>query len=643
MQKKQLPILLIFFSISISRVIAQSDTVLIKQVEITASRVPVTYSEVSRVVAVISKADIALAPVQSLNELLEYALSVDVRQRGPNGVQADIGIRGGSFEQTLILLNGIPFNDPQTGHHNLDLPLELSQVERIEILEGPGSRVFGPNAFCGAINIITSGGEGNSLKVGISAGEHDLYSGEASVSVKHKSFAGYLAAGARGSEGYIPNTDYKNGNLFGSGIYRSGRMRFEIQGGGQMKAFGANSFYTARYPDQFEKTRTRFASLKFSREGRLKLSSSIYWKRHHDRFELFRDESPSWYQGHNYHLTEVGGAEVNTSIISNLGRTGFGASWRVEHIFSNVLGKLMNDTLPVPGEPDGEFTRISQRQYAGIFAEHQVFLGKFSVSAGGLLSFVPSAGPKVFPGIDAGYKFSQRIKLFATFNTSLRLPSFTDLYYAGPSNIGNPDLKPENATSYETGLKFTKAGLNGHVSIFRRDGKNIIDWVKQADSLKWQSRNLTELQTDGFEFALNFQPEAKPGTSRFIQAAGISYAGLVSRKQSNELLSMYALDYLKHKITLSLRHRIFRNTGASWLFTWQDRAGKYADYSTGAEKEYKPFARLDARVWWTNTHLQIFLEASNVFNSSYIDLANIPMPGRWMRTGIACDFQWIAK
>ncbi|HEX7410640.1 MAG TPA: TonB-dependent receptor [Bacteroidales bacterium] len=643
MKKKSTLYILFFLLLSIGQLMAQTDTVLIDQVEITASRVPVTYSEVARVVAVIRRADINLAPVQSLNELLEYALNIDVRQRGPNGVQADIGIRGGSFEQTLILLNGIPFNDPQTGHHNLDLPVELSQIERIEILEGPGSRVFGPNAFCGAINIITSGREGNSVKAGISGGEHNLYTSEVSASVNQKAFSGYIAAGSKGSNGYISNTDYRTGNLFGSGTYKAGRMRFELQAGGQMKAFGANSFYTAKYPDQFEQTRTRFASLKFSREGNLKLSSSIYWKRHHDRFELFRDERPSWYQGHNYHLTDVGGAEANASFISPLGRTAFGASWRVEHIFSNVLGQLMNDTLSVPGEPEGKFTRSAQRQYTGIFAEHQVSLGNLSVSAGALLSFIPSVGPKLFPGVDAGYAINQSLKIFVTFNTSLRLPSFTDLYYVGPTNLGNPDLKPEQAISYETGLKFNKAGINGHVSVFRRDGRNIIDWVKSADSLKWQSRNLTRLQTDGFEFALNFQPASKLNADRFLQSAGVSYAGLVSRKQSNDLLSMYALDYLKHKITLSLRHRIFRNTGASWLFTWQDRAGKYADYASGDEKEYKPFAMLDARIWWTNTHLQIYLEASNVFNSAYIDLANIPMPGRWMRVGIACDFHWATK
>ena len=414
--------------------------------------------EAARVVSVINRADINQAPVQSLTELLVYALNVDVRQRGANGIQADIGIRGGSFEQTLILLNGIPYNDPQSGHHNMDLPIELSQVERIEILEGPGSRVFGPNAFCGAINIITSGGKGNSVKAGIAAGAHNLLNREFSVTVSHKSFSAYLAAGAKRSDGYIPNTDYRTNNLFGSWTYKEKRVVVELQGGEQLKAFGANSFYTARFPDQYEQTATQFASIRFSRAGKLKLSSSVYWKRHHDRFELFRDASPSWYKGHNYHLTDVGGAEVNAGITSPLGRTAFGASWRVEHIYSNVLGQLMGDTLSVPGEPQGKFTRSAQRQYAGIFVEHQVYLGKLSVSAGALLSFIPTVGPRLFPSVDAGYTLNRDLKIFATFNTSLRLPSFTDPSYEIKSDYPRvTEMVADSLKRFATGTKITPA------------------------------------------------------------------------------------------------------------------------------------------------------------------------------------------
>ena len=114
------------------------------EVEVSGQRAPVAFSQVARIVSVISREEIEAAPVQSIQELLEYALSVDVRQRGVHGVRADISVRGGSFDQTLILLNGINISDPQTGHHALNLPVSFKNIQRIEILEGPAARNFWP-------------------------------------------------------------------------------------------------------------------------------------------------------------------------------------------------------------------------------------------------------------------------------------------------------------------------------------------------------------------------------------------------------------------------------------------------------------------------------------------------------------------
>ena len=126
-------------------------------------------------VSVIPREEIEYAPVTSIQELLEYVAGVDVRQRGAEGVQADISIRGGTFDQTLILLNGVNITDPQTGHHNLNLPVSINQIERIEILEGPAARVYGPNAFSGAINIVTRQPDKTSWKLAIEGGSFGYF------------------------------------------------------------------------------------------------------------------------------------------------------------------------------------------------------------------------------------------------------------------------------------------------------------------------------------------------------------------------------------------------------------------------------------------------------------------------------------
>ena len=127
----------------------------IEEIEVHGLRSPDIYSRESRLVEVITRQKIGSLPAENINSLLKYISGVDVRQRGAEGIQTDISLRGGTFDQVMVLLNGINITDSQTGHHNFNLPVSLQQVERIEVLKGPASRIYGPNAFSGAINIVT--------------------------------------------------------------------------------------------------------------------------------------------------------------------------------------------------------------------------------------------------------------------------------------------------------------------------------------------------------------------------------------------------------------------------------------------------------------------------------------------------------
>ena len=151
----------------------QSDTTEynLPEIIITAGRLPVQRSQLTRNIEVITRAEIASSPDYSLQGVLASVPSVDIRRRGPNGVQADIALRGGGFEQTLVMLDGVPVNDPQTGHNTLSLPVPMDDVQRIEVLRGPGSRGFGANAFSGAINIITRNMHDANLRFRASGGE----------------------------------------------------------------------------------------------------------------------------------------------------------------------------------------------------------------------------------------------------------------------------------------------------------------------------------------------------------------------------------------------------------------------------------------------------------------------------------------
>ncbi len=602
------------------------------EVEVSAQRAPVAFSQVARIVSVIGKEEIEAAPVQSIQELLEYALSVDVRQRGSHGVQADISVRGGSFDQTLILLNGINISDPQTGHFALDLPVSLKNIDRIEILEGPAARVFGPNAFSGAINIITIPENGSGAKFDVSAGQHSTADLNASANLKSGNLNQFVAASRSSSDGYTGNTDYKTWNAFYETKLNTKPGSLDFQVGRTNKSYGANSFYTATYPNQYEATKTTFASLKFETGKKIHLTPSIYWRRHQDRFELFRSNPASWYQGHNYHLTDVFGSNLNAWFESRFGKTAFGAEIRSENIWSNVLGNPISTPIKVPGETGHFFTKSYSRTTISYFAEHSVYLKRFTLSAGAMANRISDLGFgwNVYPGMDVSYAISKHLKLYGSTSSSLRMPTFTDLFYNGPTNVGNPDLKPEKSTNLEGGLMLALNGFSAHAETYYRKGKDLIDWVRASETNKWQTQNLTRINTAGIEFSCNFFPEQIWNKSIFLTKLGINYAYCQLNKGNNNLFSYYVLDNLRHKLDLDVTHKIWRKLQASWLISYQDRNGMRT-----ATEAYQPFWLVNTRIVWKTSSTEFYAMASNLFNKSYYDLATIEQPGRWISIGIS--------
>ena len=444
------------------------------------SELPETYSSISRVVVTITKSEIERAAVSSVNELLEYASNIDIRQRGTNGTQADISIRGGSFDQVLVLLNGVNITDPQTGHHNLNLPVDLSSIERIEILKGPGAWKFGPGAFSGAINFITKTAENNNVNVDLSAGQFKLNEEKVSVGLKLKNTTHLVSANRESSAGYVDNTDYTINNLFYHGKLTAGKTELSMQGGATTKAFGANSFYTAMYPDQYEETQTYFGSVSLKTQlNKLQVEPRVYYRRNNDRFVLFRENPPAWYTKDNYHTSNVYGANLLASLVHGTNAvTSFGIDERVEAINSTNLGELTDDVIYSPVNDSIVLDHMHSRSNLSAFVGHKQYFNHFMVNAGLNLTHNSDLDGKwfLFPGVDLNYDFSKKSSVFASANKTMRMPTYTDLYYQGPSNQGNPDLLPEEAIGYELGYKIQDKAYSASITGFCIQGKNLIDW-----------------------------------------------------------------------------------------------------------------------------------------------------------------------
>jgi len=624
----------------------QSDTVTLEELVIRGKSQSNIYYDSLMVLDRITREEIASVPVESVNELLEAITMLDVRKRGPMGVQADISIKGGGFDQALILLDGVKINNPQTGHHHLNIPVDIQDVERIEVLKGAGAQMLTPGAFSGAINIITRKPESrNSLDIELGGGQHNLHNARVSGNYTKNTFANYLSLSRRATDGYIDNTDFAAINGFYHSRTRTdaGPVCFSV--GHNDKRFGANSFYTPAYPEQYEHTRSSFMHMSFITGDKLKVMPNIYFQRHQDRFELFRYDPADWYSGHNYHLTTVQGTDLHLRYESAAGVSALGASYRMEQILSNVLGEPMEDTLDVPFEAEGVFTHSKRRDNININLNHRYSYKGFSLDAGLLVNKVSGYNWNLNGGGALNWLISKAFILHASASQAMRLPTFTDLYYDGPTNKGNPLLKPEKAINFETGITYRQHAFNINMTGFYRRSRDLIDWVKSSDTVKiWQTINHTKINAAGIDvsgkidFKRLFNEQQLP-----FNYMRIGYTFVESDKEARGMVSKYALDHLQSKFHVSLNHKIYKKLSASWKYILQDRAGTFIDYESGKEMPYKPFSLLDVRLYWSGNLAGIFLDASNLLDTQYQDLSNVPLPGRWVKGGIRIKLRGAGK
>ncbi len=598
---------------------------------------PTPFQPLVRVVAVIQAKEIERAPVQNLQDLLRYVQGTDIRSRGGEGVQADINILGGTFDQTIVMINGVNYTDPQTGHHSLNIPVDISQIERIEILHGPGAWSEGSAAFSGAINIVTKRPQQRSVSASVSGGSYGYFRGSANTGFgggylsENWKISGQAGGAYSRGDGYTNNTDFNILNLYSNlSLSNSSGHSIDFQAGYQQKAFGANSFYTIAYPEQFEKTRALLSSLSYSWQSRsIKLSATIYQRRHFDRFELFRYDSPQWYNGHNYHMNDIAGINIRAAYRWNKwGTSMIGAEYRFEHIYSTVLGDPLENPVPVHSEDNINYTRSKERETVSYYLKHIIQLEKWRFTAGVMTSSTYN-NTRIYSGIAAAYQITPNLEVNSWLHNSYRNPTFTDLYYKSPTQTGNMNLKPEEAIAAQIGLRLSAHRLRGGISGFYRYGYRIIDWTREPGSDQWEAGNLTNVVTTGIEINTGYRfPDS------FLKSITFSYAWLDVKKESGDLTSLYATDFLRHKLLIGIGHSIFSKLEARWDLSYQKREGTYLGPGN-TEIMYKPFFLTDVKLLWSGGAVSPFAEITNIFNTEYLYIGNLKQPGRWIKLGIS--------
>ncbi len=607
-----------------------NQTILSLEELIVKTEKPSPFQPLVRVISVIQKAEIESMAVNNIQDLLKYVQGADIRSRGSEGVQADLNILGGTFDQSVVMINGINFTDPQTGHHSLNIPIEIEQIERIELLHGPGAWTEGGIAFSGAINIITKLPTEIGANVSISGGSYGYIKGSSNVNIINNksekwSSAGQIGAGYSQSDGYTNNTDFKIINFYTNHqISDNKNNNINIQAGYQQKEFGANSFYSIRFPEQFEETRTILYSAQYSHQTpKTQFNITAYHRIHFDRFELFRNESPQWYNGHNYHMNNIAGVNFKMAYKwAKIGTTIIGGEFRHENVYSTVLGNPLKSNINAIFEKGIEYDKYKDRDITSLYIKHLLYLDKWRFSAGVMIN------NKLYYGLALSYQITPFLEANWWANNSFRNPSFTDLYYRSPTQTGNTNLLTEEAITSQFGLKYNKYNFRGGISAFYRKGSRIIDWVRESESDQWIASNLTNVNSFGVDINMHYIPQ-----ECIINRVGFNYSWLNVIKDSENYISLYATDFLRHKVNIFLDHSTIDKLSFRWDLSLNRRAGTYLN-KENIETKYGTYAIVDLKIVWKERKYTPFLELSNLFNSDYLYIGNLPQPKRWIKAGI---------
>ncbi|WP_192348395.1 TonB-dependent siderophore receptor [Algoriphagus sp. Y33] len=590
---------------------AQTDTTTrdLGEVIIQENRIQLPFSKQSRNISLISKLQIETTPGRSLPEVLSFVPGLDIRQRGVTGVQADVSIRGGSFEQTLMLLNGIKLSDPQTGHHMMNIPVPLVNIDRVEVLKGPASRVFGQNAYAGAINVITDLSDRRYARVQGYAGDFGMKGINFAGSLPVGNYKQNLAISHDDSNGHWYNSDYQVSNIF----YEGG---FDLDEKNTVKGmiaytdrdFGANGFYSSTFPDQWESIQTTLASLSNTLTlNKFYLNTRGYFRRNRDEYVLRRNE-PEFYK--NNHTTDVFALEANGNFETGLGTTGFGIETRRESIESTNLGDR-------------------ERTLTGIFLEQMINFGtKVDLRAGVYSNYYTGYGWKHFPGAELGFQATKELRIYSGYGISFRIPTYTDLYYQGPTNVGNDQLQPEQAQNFEIGAKWSKSGFFAELVYFNRNTDNLIEWTRPDQETPWQPQNFNKVKFNGIEASLNYHVNPN-GRALQIKEFMVAYnyidANLINQPGIETLYSFSALkNQVIGGVLAGIGQKIEWNTKMRYL----ERMGQ------------DPYYLLDMRVDYNRTgKVGFFAEASNITNTDYLEAGTVQMPGRWFRAGFMLNLE----
>ncbi|NOT45621.1 MAG: TonB-dependent receptor [Acidobacteria bacterium] len=558
-------------------------------VVVTAASVPVTFETATRTISLVTREQLQTLPVRTVADALRMLTSVDVRARGARGTQTDFAVRGAGFGQMLVLVDGVRLNDAQSGHHNGDIPVPLDAVERIEILHGAGSSVFGADAFGGTVNIITRR-DAAPPAFGIEAGSFDTVSLRAQASPGTGRLRQQIAASFDRSSGFTDDRDFENAVLsVSTAIGQRSRVSARLL----RKAFGAANFYGNAPSREWTNQALFDGEHRFAAPAGWTLVAQGSYRTHGDRFIFDRRRVPV---SASEHRTHAAWGSLKASTVLRPGTTvTIGAEAGGDVIRSNNLG----DHSLARGSAFGEW--------------RQAFGSRTHLEASLRMDRYAQFGSAWNPGVGASWWASPSARLRTSVGRAFRVPTFTERFYSDPAHLARSEVGPETSWSGDAGLDlFPADGWTVQGTVFARADADVIDWLRDTPADRWRTYNVHDVDTVGVELSVR----------RDVADAGwvtVGYTGLDVRAAQVTSLSKYVLDYAPHILSLGGMARLPGALIVAPRLQLVRRTRPTGD---------SDYVLMDARVSRRFGRLALVVDGTNLLSADYQEVAGVAMPGR---------------
>ena len=591
-----------------------------QSVQVTTTAEPLPLAESNRSVETILPRE---APVgtDSVVDLLRTDPSLNLQARAGEGVQADLAIRGTTFEQSLVLVNGLRVDDPETGHLNLDIPVPLDAIARVDVLHGSGSTFYGSDAIGGAVNLLTGApGAGFSVVARSGAGNYGSLEEHLRAAYSAEPFAEQVTGSRDTSDGFIADRNYSSNALASESWLKTRPGTTDVLLAASDRPYGANDFYGPY--NSWERTKAWLASMQQQLGART--AASFGYLRHSDLFVLLQG-LPAVYEN-NHITTSYEGALRRADELGRNTTLAYGLEESGDSIHSfNFSGGVLSNALGVHARNQGAgYANLSLRS-----------LRRFSLSLGAREE-VLSGGDSVFsPSAAAAFTLTKTLRLRGSAGHGFRLPTYTDLYYSDPATLGNPNLKPESSWSYEGGLDWKPAG--GRVTLtavgFRLNETNAIDYTKTlplplppAPAEQWQAVNVPTLDISGAEASVRMRLNA-------TQQLDLSYTAAHSGNLPANYLSEYAFNY-------AAQNAVFGWTG-QFPGAWGKQLSAHTQVNVVQKTTQTAYPLWDLSLARNTGSIRPYLRLLNLSNTGYTEIVGVPMQGRTILGGM--EWTWHAK